>query len=95
MCYRPAEAFVKRFLEPVFATVEAPKTEASREEMPAALGEQGKYDASVSAAIINGKFGLHIPYEMRVLGTEHNRLGRLGASWGQSIKHEGHLGDRA
>ena len=62
MCYRPAEAFVKRFLEPVFATVEAPKTEASREEMPAALGEQGKYDASVSAAIINGKFGLHIPY---------------------------------
>jgi hypothetical protein len=30
--------------------------------MPAALGEQGKYDASVSAAIINGKFGLHIPY---------------------------------
>ena len=33
-----------------------------REEMPAALGEQGKYDASVAAAIINGKFGLHIPY---------------------------------
>jgi hypothetical protein len=73
----------------VFATVEAPKTEASREEMPAALGEQGKYDASVSAAIINGKFGLHIPYEMRVLGT---------ASWGQSttvLGVLGRLGDRA
>jgi hypothetical protein len=26
------------------------------------MGEQGKYDASVSAAIINGRFGLHIPY---------------------------------
>ncbi|OYW23566.1 MAG: hypothetical protein B7Z55_03435 [Planctomycetales bacterium 12-60-4] len=62
MCYKPAEPYVKRFLEPVFAIVEAPKVEAFRVEMPAALGEQGKYDASVSAAIINGKFGLHIPY---------------------------------
>ncbi len=49
-------------LEPVFATVEAPQVEACREEMPAAMGEQGKYDASVAAAIINGKFGLHLPY---------------------------------
>ncbi len=62
MCYKPAEVFVKRFLEPIFATTEAPIVEAFRAEMPAALGEQGKYDASVSAAIINGKFGLHIPY---------------------------------
>ena len=46
----------------VFATVETPEIEAFRQEMPAALGEQGKYDASVAAAIINGKFGLHIPY---------------------------------
>jgi len=62
MCYKPAEPYVKRFLEPVFATVEAPQVEACREEMPAAMGEQGKYDASVAAAIINGKFGLHLPY---------------------------------
>ncbi len=62
MCYRPAEPFVKRFLEPVFAMVETPEIEAFREEMPAALGEQGKYDASISAAIINGKFGQHLPY---------------------------------
>ena len=62
MCYKPAEPYIKRFLEPVFATIEAPEVEAYREEMPAALGEQGKYDASIPAAIINGKFGLHIPY---------------------------------
>ena len=49
MCYKPAETFIKRFLEPVFATTEAPAVEAFRVEMPAALGEQGKYDSSVSA----------------------------------------------
>lgn len=62
LCYKPAEPFVKRFLEPVFATPEAPTVDACRVEMPAALGEQGKYDASIPAAIINGKFALHIPY---------------------------------
>ena len=62
MCHRPAEIFIQRYLEPVFATVEAPETEAFREEMPAALGEQGKYDASVAAAIVHGKFALHLPY---------------------------------
>jgi len=62
LCHKPAEVFVKRFMEPVFASVEAPQIEAFREEMPAALGEQGKYDASVGAAIINGKLALHIPY---------------------------------
>jgi len=62
LCHKPSEVFVKRFLEPVFATIEAPETAAVREEMPAALGEQGKYDASAAAAIIHGKFGLHIPY---------------------------------
>jgi hypothetical protein len=62
LCYEPAEMYVKRFLEPVFAQPETPKIEAFREEMPAALGEQGKYDASVAAAVINGKFELHLPY---------------------------------
>lgn len=62
LCHKPSEVFVKRFMEPVFATVETPEIEAFRQEMPAAMGEQGKYDASVGAAIINGKFGLHIPY---------------------------------
>ncbi len=40
MCYRPAEPFVKRFLEPVFAMVETPEIEAFREEMPAALASK-------------------------------------------------------
>jgi transposase len=62
LCHKPSEIYVTRYLEPVFATAEKPETEAFREEMPAAMGEQGKYDASVAAAIINGKFGLHIPY---------------------------------
>jgi transposase len=62
LCHKPAEVFVTRYMEPVFAAVEAPEVEVSREEMPAAMGEQGKYDASIPAAIINGKFGLHIPY---------------------------------
>jgi len=57
LCHKSAEVFVKRFMEPVFASVEAPQIEAFREEMPAALGEQGRYDASVAAAIINGKLG--------------------------------------
>jgi transposase len=62
LCHKPSEVFVKRFMEPVFATPEAPQIAAFHQEMPAALGEQGKYDASTAAAIINGKFGLHIPY---------------------------------
>ncbi len=62
LCHKPAEVYVKRFMEPVFAATDAPGVELSREEMPAAMGEQGKYDASIPAAIINGKFGLHIPY---------------------------------
>jgi len=62
LCHQPAEIFVRRFLEPIFAEPEAPEVEVARQEMPAALGEQGKYDASVAAAIINGKFALHLPY---------------------------------
>jgi hypothetical protein len=62
LCHKPSEIYVKRFMEPVFAAAQTPETEAFREEMPAAMGEEGKYDASVPAAIINGKFGLHIPY---------------------------------
>ncbi len=62
LCHKPAEIFVKRYMEPVFAVAESPEIEAFREEMPAAMGEEGKYDASVPAAIINGKFGLHMPY---------------------------------
>ena len=62
MCYKPQEIYVKRYLEPVFATTKAPGVEVFRVEMPAAMGEQGRYDASIPAAIINGKFGLHIPY---------------------------------
>ncbi len=62
LCHVPPDTFVKRFLEPSLAKPEAPKVEVQREEKPAALGEQGKYDASVAAAIVNGKFALHIPY---------------------------------
>ena len=62
MCYKPQETFVRRYLQPVFATADAPGVEACRVDMPAAMGEQGRYDASIPAAIINGKFGLHIPY---------------------------------
>ncbi len=62
LCHKPSEVYVQRILEPVFALPEAPQAIVDRVEMPAALGEQGKYDASVAAAIINGKFGLHIPY---------------------------------
>lgn len=62
LCNRSAETYVKRFLEPVFATVDAPAVEACRTEMPAALGTQNKYDASMAAAIVHGKFGLHLPY---------------------------------
>ncbi len=62
MCHKPAEIYVERYMEPVFSEPGAPTTEVCREEMPAALGEQGKYDASMAAAIINGKFGLHMPY---------------------------------
>jgi transposase len=62
LCHKPSEVYVKRFLEPVFAAPAAPETIVDRVEMPAALGEQGKYDASVAGTIIQGKFGLHIPY---------------------------------
>ncbi len=57
-----ARYLCKTVLEPSLAKPEAPKVEVQREEKPAALGEQGKYDASVAAAIVNGKFALHIPY---------------------------------
>ena len=76
LCHRPSEVYVTRYLEPVFgvpsktppdasdtaSTVPVATVPVDRVEMPAALGDQGKYDASVPAAIVHGKFGLHIPY---------------------------------
>lgn len=62
LCYEPAKLYVKRYLEPVFATPEAPQKTVACVEGPAALGEESRYDASVAAAVVHGKFGLHLPY---------------------------------
>ncbi len=62
LAFEPAKLYVKRYLEPVFAAPEAPTKEVARVEAPAALGEKNRYDASVAAAIVHGKFGLHLPY---------------------------------
>jgi transposase len=62
LSYEPAKLFVKRYLEPVFAAPEAPQKEVARIEAPDALGDKNRYDASIAAAIVHGKFGLHLPY---------------------------------
>ena len=38
------------------------KLEQLRNELPASLGEKGRFDASIVAAVACGKFELHIPY---------------------------------
>lgn len=60
--YQAAKLYVERYLEPVFAEPEAPQQEIDRQPAPDGLGEKGKFDASVGAAIVHGKFGLHLPY---------------------------------
>lgn len=62
LSYVPAKLYVKRYMEPVFAAPEAPQKEVARIEAPAALGDKNRYDASIAAAIVHGKFGLHLPY---------------------------------
>ena len=47
---------------PVAAPISKEKLEQLRNELPAALGEKGRFDASIVAAVACGKFELHIPY---------------------------------
>ena len=47
---------------PVAVPTPKEKLEQLRNELPAALGEKGRFDASIVAAVACGKFELHIPY---------------------------------
>ena len=66
LCYKKPELFVKAYYQEMLKEEQAGITkeiiENLRAEIPAGLGEQGRFDASVAAAIACGKFELHIPY---------------------------------
>jgi transposase len=66
LCYKKPELFVKAYYQEMLQEEQAVVTkeiiENLRAEIPAGLGEQGRFDASVAAAIACGKFELHIPY---------------------------------
>jgi len=66
LCYKKPELFVKAYYQEMLNEEQAIITkkiiENLRAEIPAGLGEQGRFDASVAAAIACGKFELHIPY---------------------------------
>ena len=66
LCYKKTELFVKAYYQEMLNEEQAIITkkiiENLRAEIPAGLGEQGRFDASVAAAIACGKFELHIPY---------------------------------
>jgi len=66
LCYKRPELFVQAYfqlmLKEAQAEIAKETIENLRNEIPAGLGEKGRYDASVAAAIACGKFELHIPY---------------------------------
>ncbi len=66
LCYKRPELFVQAYFQLMLKEAQAENTketiEKLRIEIPAGLGEKGRYDASVAAAIACGKFELHIPY---------------------------------
>ena len=66
LCYKRPELFVQAYFQLMLKEAQAENTketiEKLRTEIPAGLGEKGRYGASVAAAIACGKFELHIPY---------------------------------
>jgi hypothetical protein len=66
LCYKRAELFVQAHIQLMLKETQAESTKETienlRTEIPAGLGEKGRYGASVAAAIACGKFELHIPY---------------------------------
>lgn len=60
--FKVSELYVIQYHQAVIAHVHAPEQGITTVERPAGLGDEGRYDASVAATIINYKFGLHIPY---------------------------------
>lgn len=66
LCYKRPELFVQAYFQLMLKEAQAENATESienlRNEIPAGLGEKGRYDASVAAAIACGKFELHIPY---------------------------------
>ena len=64
--YKRAELFVEAHYQWMLKeSEEGPAkeiVEKLRDEIPASLGEKGRYDASVAVAVACGKFELHIPY---------------------------------
>jgi len=62
LCYKRPELYVKAYYQLALKDAPALNIEGLRAEIPAGLGEQGRFDASVAAAIACGKFEQHIPY---------------------------------
>lgn len=67
LCRRPATFYVQvqhqQLLEEVASSPAAAGIiEQTRLALPAHLGEQGRYDASVGAFVVESKFALHLPY---------------------------------
>jgi hypothetical protein len=67
LCYEPPKLYVEaqyqRLLKEVAKSSQVDKIlEESRLSLPAHLGEEGRYAASIAATIVCGKFELHIPY---------------------------------
>lgn len=60
--FKVSELYVVQYHQAIIAHVGAPEQGITTAERPAGLGDEGRYDASVAAAIANYKFGLHIPY---------------------------------
>ncbi len=60
--FKVSELYVIQYHQAIIAHVGAPEQGITTLERPAGLGDEGRYDASVGAAIVNYKFGLHIPY---------------------------------
>lgn len=60
--FKVSELYVIQYHQAIIAYVNAPEQGITTVERPAGLGDEGRYDASVAATVINYKFGLHIPY---------------------------------
>ena len=60
--FKRPEVYVVQYRQPVLAYVNEPAKGIYTAPRPMAIGDEGRYDASVGATITASKFGFHLPY---------------------------------
>ena len=60
--FKRPEVFVIQYKQAVLAYVNEPEKGIFTVERPLAIGDEGRYDATIGATIVTNKFGYHLPF---------------------------------